>query len=111
MSATEPRPADDELSPSWWQQDPERWDLLQFEGIRHEAGYTVDRWAKDRERVLEALIRMPGPADHDFVLFLLEQELQRHQNSWGFEHTIEIAALLVAEHRSVEDVWSLWRAI
>jgi hypothetical protein len=111
MNATDPRPAADGLSPAWWQQDHERWDLLRFEGLRHEAGYTIDRWSKDRERVLEALIRAPGLADHDFALFLLDQEVQRHQNSWGFSHGIEIAAVLVAEHRNVQDVWPLWRAI
>lgn len=101
----------DELDPAWWTQDPERWELLRFEGVRHERGYTVDRWWKDRNGVLEALIRAPGPADREFALFLLEQEALRHRNSWGFSHNIEIAAILVAEHRRVEDVSPLWKAI
>ncbi|MFC9280174.1 CHRD domain-containing protein [Streptomyces collinus] len=111
MSAPGRRQTGDELSPSWWQQDPDRWDLLRFDGFRQEAGYTVDRWWKDRERVLEAFIREAIRADHDFALFLLDQEVQRHENSWGFSHSIEIAALLVAEHRHVDDVWPLWEAI
>jgi hypothetical protein len=101
----------DELNLAWWTQDPERWELLRFEGIRHKDGYTVDRWWKDREGVLEALIRTPEPADRDLALFLLEQEALRHRNSWGFSHSIEIAAILVAEHRHVDDVWPLWDAI
>ena len=100
-----------EIGLSWWLQDRERWDLLRFEGVRHERGYTIDRWSKDRESVLEALIRVPGPVDRDFALFVLEQETQRNGNNWGFSHTIEIAAILVAEHRRVDDVWPLWSAI
>jgi hypothetical protein len=101
----------DELDPAWWSQDPERWELLRFEGVRHERGYTIDRWWKDREGVLEVLVRTPGPADREFALFLLEQEALRHRNSWSFSHGIEIAAILVAEHRRVEDVSPLWKAI
>ncbi|WP_320775886.1 hypothetical protein [Streptomyces sp. CRN 30] len=34
-----------------------------------------------------------------------------HRHSWGFSHTIEAAALLLAEHRRPDDVWCLWQAV
>lgn len=104
-------PAHAVFDPVWWQEDPERWQLLRFEGRHDEEGLPVDLWWKDRQQVLHALIRTPDHTDADFARFLLMQETQRHGHSWGFGHSIEIAALLVAEHRHVEDVWLLWEAI
>lgn len=34
-----------------------------------------------------------------------------HRHCWGCSHTIEIAGLLLAEHRRPDDVWQLWLAI
>lgn len=53
----------------------------------------------------------PGPVDHDFTRFLLDQETRFHRHCWGFSHTIEAAALLLAEHRRPDDIWHLWQAI
>ncbi|WP_449060698.1 hypothetical protein [Planomonospora algeriensis] len=105
------RPAPQAFSVRWWQDDPEHWQLLQFEAGHDEDGRPVDLWWKDRRHVLHALIRTPDRADAGFARFLLKQETQRHGHSWGFSHTIEIAALLVAEHRRTEDIWLLWEAI
>ncbi|MFE4052960.1 hypothetical protein [Streptomyces sp. YIM B13518] len=89
-------PKDDTLGLAWWTEDPERWDLLQ----------------KDRRDVLlDALILCPGPVDHDFARFLLDQEMRLHRHCWGFSHSIEAAALLLAEHRRPDDIWRLWQAI
>lgn len=96
---------------AWWREDPERWELLEFDGRHDEEGLPVDaRWG-DRQQVLEALLREPGPDDGDFARFLLVQETQRHGHSWGFSHCIELAALRVAEERRAEDVWLLWDAV
>lgn len=96
---------------AWWLKDPELWELLEFEGRYDADGLPVDlRW-KDRQQLLEGLIRLPGPVDVDFARFLLVQETRWHGHAWGFSHSIEIAALLVAEHRRVQDIWLLWEAV
>ncbi|MEO3786889.1 hypothetical protein ABGB12_26490 [Actinocorallia sp. B10E7] len=61
--------------------------------------------------MLESLARCPGLADLEFARFLLVQETHAHGHYWGFCHSIEIAAILVAEHRRVQDVWLLWEAV
>ncbi|MGQ4389374.1 hypothetical protein [Streptomyces sp. SAS_270] len=103
------RPAIPDLA--WWREDPERWELVEFDGQHDQDGLPIDiRW-EDREQVLGALVRDPGHEDGDFARFLLIQETRRHGHSWGFSHCIEIAALRVAEERRVEDVWLLWEAV
>ena len=101
----------DLVDPGWWAQEPEYWELLGFDGGYDEAGLPLDRCAQDRREVLEALIVSPGPAAHGFATFLLEQEILFHRHCWGFGRSIELAALLVAEHGRAEDVWLLFRAI
>ncbi|MEU5403589.1 hypothetical protein ABZ348_30355 [Streptomyces sp. NPDC005963] len=91
---------------AWWLDDPELWKLLEFEGQHDADGLPVDLRRKDRQRLLEDLIRLPGLVDIDFARFLLSQETQWHGHAWGFSHTIEIAALLVAEHRRAQDIGS-----
>ncbi|MEU7942432.1 hypothetical protein [Microbispora bryophytorum] len=95
----------------WWLEDPELWPLLAFEGGADGHGRPVDTTWTDRQQVLEDLIRRPGPVDIDFARFLLVQETHSHGHAWGFRHGIELAAILVAEHRQVQDVWLLWEAI
>ncbi|CAM5282525.1 hypothetical protein BOQ63_001805 (plasmid) [Streptomyces viridifaciens] len=103
------RPAVPDLA--WWCEDPERWELLEFDGRHDDDGLPVDiRW-EDRQQVLEALILAPDLSVGDFARYLLVQETRRHGHSWGFSHSIELAALMVAEERRVEDVWLLWNAI
>ncbi|MFJ5231474.1 hypothetical protein ACIQBJ_16435 [Kitasatospora sp. NPDC088391] len=97
--------------PAWWCEDPERWELLEFDGRHDDRGLPVDIYWEDRQQVLEALILTPEPGVGDFARYLLAQETERHRHSWGFCHSIELAALLVAEERRVEDVWLLWNAI
>ncbi|WP_409468852.1 hypothetical protein [Streptomyces sp. HC307] len=41
----------------------------------------------------------------------LSWDYQAHHHCWGFSHSIEVAALLLVEHRQPDDVWRLWRAI
>ncbi len=97
--------------PEWWAQDPEHWELLRFEAVSTGDGPTGDRAREDRAAVLDLLAMAPGPVGHGFARFLLEQEILFHEDSWGFHHTIEVAALLVAEHRRPEDVWLLGKAV
>ncbi|WP_077796033.1 hypothetical protein [Streptomyces sp. JHA26] len=95
----------------WWRGDPERWELLEFDGQHTADGLPVDSRSEDRQQVLEALVREPCREDGDFARFLLLQETRWHGHSWGFSHSIELAALRVAEERRVEDVWLLWGAV
>jgi hypothetical protein len=95
----------------WWLDDPELWTLLEFEARHDEHDWPLDLTWKERQQVLEDLIRGPGPADLRFARFLLTQETRSHGHSWGFRHGIEIAAILVAEHHQVQDVWLLWEAV
>ncbi|MFF4653072.1 hypothetical protein [Streptomyces sp. NPDC001380] len=111
MTAARPRDVGGTLDLAWWSEDPERWDLLRFEAAHDAADLPLDRWSKDRQDVLEALVLAPGPIDHDFARFLLEQEVWFHRHCRGCSHTIEIAALLLAEHRRPGDVRHLWEAI
>ncbi|WP_199546975.1 hypothetical protein [Streptomyces sp. N35] len=103
------RPAIPDLA--WWRTDPESWELLEFHGQYTEDRLPVDANWEERQQVLEALVRDPCPDDGDFARFLLLQETKWHEHSWGFSHTIELAALRVAEERRVEDVWQLWEAV
>ncbi|WP_406097183.1 hypothetical protein [Kitasatospora purpeofusca] len=97
--------------PAWWCEDPERWELLEFDGRHEDDGRQFDiRW-EDRQQVLEALVLTSGPGIGDFARYLLVQETERHRHSWGFSHSIELAALVVAEERRTEDVWLLWNAV
>src|SRR5687767_8388119 len=99
--------------PDWWRADPERRELLAFDGGTDGEGLPYDAAASDRRAVLEALLREDGPParhDPDLPLYLLEQETLWHRRSWGFGHGIGMAALLVAEHRRARDVWPLWAA-
>ncbi|RFU36546.1 hypothetical protein DZF91_37580 [Actinomadura logoneensis] len=105
------RSGGDGLGLDWWLEDAERWELLRFEAVHDEEGLPSDACRRERRDVLEALVAVPGPVDHDFARFLLEQEILLHRHAWGFSRWLEIAALLVAEHGRPEDVWLLWRAI
>ncbi|MEV6650283.1 hypothetical protein [Streptomyces sp. NPDC051219] len=96
---------------TWWREDPERWELLEFDGQHTEDGLPIDSRGEDRQQVLEALIREPGQEDGEFARYLLVQETRWHGHSWGFSHTIEIAALRVAQERRLDDVWILWEAV
>ncbi|WP_030925445.1 hypothetical protein [Streptosporangium amethystogenes] len=95
----------------WWLDDSELWTLLEFEARHDEHNRPIDLTWKERQQVLENLIRGPGPVDLPFARFLLTQETRAYGHSWGFRHGIEIAAILVAEHHQVQDVWLLWEAI
>ncbi|MEV4248296.1 hypothetical protein AB0J63_33390 [Streptosporangium canum] len=95
----------------WWLDDPELWTLLEFEAGHDEHNQPIDLTWKERQQVLEDLIRGLDPADLHFARFLLTQETHSHGHSWGFRRGIEIAAILVAEHHQVQDVWLLWEAV
>lgn len=105
------RPDEGAFDVAWWLEDVRRWEPLRFEAGEDEDGTPVDRRLRERGDVLEALALVAGPVDHGFARFLLEQEVLLHEHSWGFSEGLEIAALLVAEHRRPEDVWPLWDAI
>ncbi|MGW6919501.1 hypothetical protein ACWGB8_37705 [Kitasatospora sp. NPDC054939] len=104
---SEPEP----LEPAWWFAHPRYWELLEFEAAFDGDGRPMDAHWVDRERVLEALVLSPGERDPAFARYLLTQEILRHGHGWGFSHSIELAALLVAEDRRPEDVWLLWSAV
>ncbi|MFC5179787.1 hypothetical protein [Actinomadura harenae] len=105
------RPGEGFPGVGWWLEDPERWETLRFEAAHDEEDVPFDRRWRDRGEVLDALVAVPGPVDHAFARFLLEQEILFHDHAWGFNYGAEIAALLVAEHQRPEDVWILWEAI
>lgn len=94
----------------WWRQDRDRWELLEFDGREDHEGLPFDARWEDRRQVIEALVREPCDGDGDFARFLLAQETEWHHHSWGFCHTMTLAALLVAAERRPEDVWLLWHA-
>lgn len=96
---------------AWWRDDPERWELLEFDGQYDDKRLPADRNWGDRRQVLDALAADPSRVDGDFARYLLRQETRWHGHAWGFSHTNEIAALRVAEERRVEDVWLLWEAV
>ncbi|MFG3281315.1 hypothetical protein [Streptomyces sp. NPDC048111] len=96
---------------AWWLSDPGLWELLECDERHDSDGLPVDPSSKDRAQLLDDLIRLPEPVDLDFARFLLVQETRWHGHSWGFSHSIELAALLVAEHRQVQDIWLLWEAV
>jgi hypothetical protein len=97
--------------PTWWREDPERWELLEFDGRHTEDGLPIDTRWEDRRQVVEALVREPSRGDGDFARHLLLQKTRWHGHSWGFSYTLEIAALRVGEERRVDDVWMLWEAV
>ncbi|MFI9310719.1 hypothetical protein [Streptomyces triculaminicus] len=96
--------------PAWWQADPDRWELLAFDGRYDAEGLPYDAGWKDREEVLDLLLADPGPCSADFARFLLRQEILGHGHAWGYSDRVGMAALLVAEQRRIEDVWLLWEA-
>lgn len=104
-------PEDGTLSPAWWTEAPERRDFLQFEAAHDEPGLPLDRWWRDRWDVLDALVLTPGPAGHGFTRFLLDQETRFRLRCRGFSPTIEVAALLLSEHRRPGDIRPLWQAV
>ncbi|MEV4182224.1 hypothetical protein AB0J28_12380 [Streptosporangium canum] len=55
----------------WWLGDPELWTLLEFEARHDKHNRPIDLTWKERQQVLEDLIRGPGPADLRFARFLL----------------------------------------
>ncbi|GAA2362822.1 hypothetical protein [Dactylosporangium salmoneum] len=112
MTESEDARAGREVLPlHWWYEDPERWQLLEFDEGHNGEGAPIDRLGRERQQVLEMLARTTDRADADFARFLLAQEILRHGHCWSFNHSIEIAALLVAEHRDVSDIWLLWKAV
>ncbi|HEX5597151.1 MAG TPA: hypothetical protein VFX61_14225 [Micromonosporaceae bacterium] len=76
---------------SWWYEDRQRWQLLEFDGHHDSNGVPVDLLGQERQQVLETLARTTGRVDIDFARFLLKQETLRHGHRWSFNHSIEIA--------------------
>ncbi|GHG61448.1 hypothetical protein GCM10018779_29330 [Streptomyces griseocarneus] len=95
---------------TWWQADPDSWELLSFDGRYDKEGLPYDAGWGDREEVLEMLVASPGPYSADFARHLLRQEILGHHHAWGYSDQIGMAALLVAEQRRMEDIWLLWEA-
>lgn len=93
---------------SWWRDDRQRWDALAFVEAPDEP--TLDAHADERAAVLEQLLRDGEDSDADFLVYLLDQETQRHRSGWSLSEALRIAALLVAERMRLEDVFALWAA-
>ncbi|MEC3977847.1 hypothetical protein, partial [Amycolatopsis sp. H20-H5] len=93
---------------NWWRDDRQRWDALAFVEAPDEP--TLDAHADERAAVLEQLLLDCGDSDADFLVYLLEQETQRHRSGWSLSEALSIAALLVAERNRLEDVFALWSA-
>lgn len=63
-----------------------------------------------RQTVLEALTKDHARGDVNLLRYLLRQETALHKESWGYDDNLGLAALLLAGHGDVGDVWSIWRA-
>jgi hypothetical protein len=93
-------------------EDSSTWAQLAFAPEPVDAGRVIDRNRAARFGVLWAAQYDRRPADLPLLRFLLEQEIVRYRQTiaFGMGPDLELAGLLVAEHRHVQDVWLHWRA-
>jgi hypothetical protein len=75
-------------------------------------GQVFDRNRATRFGVLLAAQYDRRPDDLPLLRFLLKQEIVRYRQTvpWGLAPDLELAGLLVAEHRQPHDVWLHWQA-
>ncbi|EOD68766.1 hypothetical protein [Amycolatopsis vancoresmycina] len=79
-----------------WRDHPERWPEL--------AGTQV------RQAVLRLLLRDRRDTDAVFLRYLLDQEIRYHEDGWGYDDSLGLAALLLNECGEAGDVWQLSEA-
>jgi hypothetical protein len=93
-------------------EDSSTWAELAFATEPVDDGRVIDRNRAARFGVLWAAQYDRRPADLPLLRFVLEQEILRYQQTavFGMAPDLELAGLLVAEHRQVQDVWLHWRA-
>ncbi|MEV6829624.1 hypothetical protein [Amycolatopsis sp. NPDC051102] len=79
-----------------WRDHPERWPEL------------AD--AEARQAVLRLLLRERRNSDAVFLRYLLDQEIRYHEDGWGYDESLGLAALLLHECGEAGDVWQLSEA-
>ncbi|MFI6160651.1 hypothetical protein ACIA59_11945 [Micromonospora haikouensis] len=86
------------------------WEDLRYERVTGADGYACDGHAARRASVLWALQYDRRAADLPLVRWLAEQEAlcRREAPFQGLTEETELAGLLLAEYRQVEDVWLHW---
>ncbi len=92
--------------------DRSTWSRLAFTAGHTNDGQVFDRNRAARFGVLWAAQYDRRPEDLPLLRFLLEQEIVRYREAvpWGLAPDLELAGLLVAEHRQLQDVWLHWQA-
>jgi hypothetical protein len=92
--------------------DRSTWPGLAFTAEHTSDGRVVDRNRAARFGVLWAAQYDRRDGDLALLRFLLEQEILRYRFAvpFGLAPDLELAGLLVAEHRQVQDVWLHWQA-
>jgi hypothetical protein len=92
--------------------DHSTWSGLAFTAEHTGDGRVFDRNRAARFGVLWAAQYDRRPEDLSLLRFLLEQEIVRYRQTVpvGLAPDLELAGLLVAEHRQVQDVWLHWQA-
>ena len=88
------------------------WSRLAFTAEHTNEGRVFDRNRAARFGVLWAAQYDRRPEDLPLLRFLLEQEIVRYREvvPVGLAPDLELAGLLVAEHRQLQDVWLHWQA-
>ncbi|WP_282776430.1 MULTISPECIES: hypothetical protein [unclassified Nocardia] len=86
------------------------WRELRYERATGADGYDCDRNAVRRATVLWALQYDRGPDDLPLIRWVAEQEARcrREAPFQGLSEETDLAGLLLAEYRRVEDVWLHW---
>jgi hypothetical protein len=92
--------------------DHTTWPRLAFTAEHANDGRVFDRNRAARFGVLWAAQYDRRPEDLPMLRFLLEQEIVRYREAapFGLAPDLELAGLLVAEHRQLQDVWLHWQA-
>jgi hypothetical protein len=88
------------------------WSRLAFTAEHADDGRVFDGNRVARFGVLWAAQYDRRSEDLALLRFLLEQEIVRYRETvpWGLAPDLELAGLLVAEHRQLQDVWLHWQA-
>jgi hypothetical protein len=92
--------------------DRSTWSRLAFTAEHTGDDQVFDRNRATRFGVLWAAQYDRRPEDLPLLRFLLEHEIVRYRETtpFGLAPDLELAGLLVAEHRQLQDIWLHWQA-
>lgn len=88
--------------------DPQAWEGLRFAPADDDSAEDVH--AERRVAVLTAILFDPRPTDRALLQFLLRQDIEEAEESWGVSEGIRLSTFLLAEHRCADDAWLQWHA-